>query len=93
MKLAPAGPLARRGGGRAGSGYIGDAGQAEAVAPHWSGAVKSRNPLSPLYLRSHPWRFSGNLADVAEPVATAIRDRLVPLADIATPNRFELERA
>ncbi len=28
---------------------------------------------------------------VPEEVATAIRDRLVPLADIVTPNRFELE--
>ncbi len=28
---------------------------------------------------------------VAAPVVDAIRDRLIPLADIATPNRFELE--
>jgi pyridoxine kinase len=70
------------------SGYLGDAGQAEAVASLVR-AVKAKNPKA-VYVCDPILGDSGDLY-VAEAVAEAIRDRLVPLADIATPNRFELE--
>lgn len=70
------------------SGYLGDAGQAEAVASLVS-AVKARNPDA-LYLCDPVMGDAGGLY-VAEKTAFAMRDLLMPLADIATPNRFELE--
>lgn len=70
------------------SGYLGDAGQAEAVASLVS-AVKARNPGA-LYLCDPVMGDAGGLY-VAEKTAFAMRDLLMPLADIATPNRFELE--
>ena len=57
------------------SGYIGDAGQAEAVAA-LVGAVKSRNPRPSI--SAIPILGDSGELYVAEPVATAIRDRFVP---------------
>jgi pyridoxine kinase len=70
------------------SGYLGDAGQAGAVASLVS-AVKARNPGA-LYLCDPVMGDAGGLY-VAEKTAFAMRDLLMPLADVATPNRFELE--
>ncbi|TKT82946.1 pyridoxal kinase PdxY [Aquamicrobium sp. LC103] len=70
------------------SGYLGDAAQAEAVASLVA-AVKARNPKA-LYVCDPVMGDAGGLY-VPEAVAAAMRDRLLPVADIATPNRFELE--
>lgn len=70
------------------SGYLGDSGQAKAVASLVE-AVRAKNPDA-LYLCDPVMGDSGGLY-VAEDVATAIKDLLMPLADIATPNRYELE--
>ncbi len=70
------------------SGYLGDAGQAGAIAA-LVGAVKAKNPGA-TYICDPVMGDSGGLY-VPEATATAIRDRLMPLADIATPNRYELE--
>lgn len=70
------------------SGYLGNAEQALAVAALVE-AVKQRNPDA-LYVCDP---VSGDEAGlyVPEPTAAAMRDLLLPLADIATPNRFELQ--
>ena len=70
------------------SGYLGEPSQADAVAA-LVGAVKARNPEA-LYLCDPVCGDAGGLY-VPEATATAMRDVLLPLADIATPNRFELE--
>lgn len=70
------------------SGYLGDASQADAVAGLVR-AVKTKNPAS-LYICDPVLGDSDGLY-VPEPTAIALRDRLIPLADIATPNRYELE--
>ena len=70
------------------SGYLGEAGQAEAVASLVA-AVKARTPDA-LYVCDPVMGDSGGLY-VPEPTAAALRDRLMPIADIATPNRYELE--
>ncbi len=70
------------------SGYLGDAAQAEAVASLVQ-SVKARNPGA-TYVCDPVMGDSGGLY-VPEATAAAIRDRLVAIADIATPNRFELE--
>jgi pyridoxine kinase len=70
------------------SGYLGDAGQAEAVAGLVA-AVKAANPQA-LYLCDPVIGDSGGLYVPAD-TAAAIRDRLLPVADAATPNRYELE--
>lgn len=70
------------------SGYLGDEGQAEAVASLVR-AVKARNPQA-LYVCDPVMGDVGGLY-VPEATAIAIRDRLLPLADVATPNRYELE--
>ncbi len=69
------------------SGYIGDAGQAGMIAVLVQ-AVMRANPKA-LYLCDP---IIGDAAGLFQPVpvAEAIRDRLLPLADIATPNRHEL---
>ncbi len=69
------------------SGYLGDPDQAEHVA-RLVAAVRSANP-SALYLCDPVSGDSGGLY-VPEPVAASIRDRLIPIADIATPNVHEL---
>jgi pyridoxine kinase len=70
------------------SGYLGDASQAESIASLVA-AVRARNPKA-LYVCDPVMGDRGGLY-VPEETAEAIRDRLVPIADIATPNRFELE--
>ena len=69
------------------SGYLGDAAQAGAVAKLVE-AVKKQNPNA-TYLCDPVIGDEGGLY-VPEATATAIRDQLLPLADIVTPNRFEL---
>ncbi len=69
------------------SGYLGAADQADQVARLVT-AVRSRNPAA-VYLCDPNVGDGGGLF-MPEPVATAVRDRLVRIADIATPNRYEL---
>ncbi|MBD8892052.1 pyridoxal kinase [Roseibium litorale] len=74
------------------SGYLGDADQAPAIA----GLVKAVKQASPdaVYLCDPVMgdHFSPDRNGLYVPKATAaaIRDKLVPLADIVTPNSFEL---
>lgn len=70
------------------SGYLGDAGQAQAVAS-LVGKVKAKNPDA-LYL-CDPVLGDAEGLYVPQATAEALRDVLLPLADIATPNRYELE--
>jgi pyridoxine kinase len=70
------------------SGYLGDASQADAVASLVK-AIRSKNPRV-IYVCDPVMGDSGGLYVPAE-TAAAIRDVLMPIADIATPNRFELE--
>ena len=70
------------------SGYLGNAAQADAVASLVR-AVKARNSQA-LYLCDPVMGDAGGLY-VPQGTAEAMRDLLLPLADIATPNRFELE--
>lgn len=51
--------------------------------------MKEKNPA--LYVLVDPVIGDGEALYVAFPVAEAIRDELLPLADCASPNRFELE--
>lgn len=69
------------------TGYFGSPNQPRAVA-RLIGALKSRNP--DLVYLCDP--VMGDLKGlyVPEDTAVAIRDHLIPLADIATPNRYEL---
>lgn len=69
------------------SGYLGSAEQAGSVAALVK-ALKQRNP-DVLYMLDPVLGDHGRLY-VAEDQAVAIRDALLPLADIATPNPFEL---
>ncbi|SMH56541.1 pyridoxal kinase PdxY [Mesorhizobium australicum] len=69
------------------SGYLGDPAQAEAIASLVA-AVKARNPRA-LYVCDPVMGDKGGLY-VPEATAIAIRDLLVPVADVATPNRYEL---
>jgi pyridoxine kinase len=70
------------------SGYLGDEAQAGAIAA-LVGTVKANNPGA-LYVCDPVMGDKGGLY-VPEATAAAIRDRLMLLADIATPNRYELE--
>ena len=70
------------------SGYLGDAGQASEIAALVA-AVKAKNPDA-LYV-CDPVMGDARGLYVAEEVAEAMRDLLMPIADIATPNRYELE--
>ena len=70
------------------SGYLGDAGQAVHVAVLVE-VVKAKNPNA-IYVCDPVMGDAGGLY-VAEAVAEAMRDLLMPIADIATPNRYELE--
>lgn len=70
------------------SGYLGDASQAEAVASLVR-VVKARNSEA-IYVCDPVMGDAGGLY-VPEATAMAIRDTLMPLADVATPNRYELE--
>ncbi|MEX3011866.1 pyridoxal kinase PdxY [Hoeflea sp. TYP-13] len=70
------------------SGYLGNAGQAEDIA-RLVKALRDKNPDA-LYV-CDPVIGDINGLYVPEETASAIRDRLIPLASITTPNRFELE--
>ena len=70
------------------SGYLGNARQAVDVAALVH-RVKARNPDA-LYVCDPVMGDLGGLY-VPEATAEAMRDLLLPLADIATPNRYELE--
>lgn len=70
------------------SGYLGNAEQADAVASLVK-AVRAKNPKA-LYVCDPVMGDLGGLY-VPEALAAALRDTLLPLADIATPNRYELE--
>nr|WP_127597938.1 pyridoxal kinase PdxY [Nitratireductor alexandrii] len=70
------------------SGYLASPAQTRAVAALVETA-RQRNP-GLLYVCDPVMGDFGGLY-VAEALAGAIRDRLIPLADIATPNRYELE--
>lgn len=69
------------------SGYLGEASQADAVASLVA-AVKAKNPRA-LYVCDPVMGDLGGLY-VPEATAVALRDVLVPIADIVTPNRYEL---
>lgn len=69
------------------TGYLGQAAQAEPVAALIR-AVKNRNPKA-VYLCDPVIGDAAGLY-VPESTAAAIRDQLLPIADFATPNRFEL---
>jgi pyridoxine kinase len=68
------------------SGYFGSARQADAVL-RLVAAVKEAHPQA-LYL-CDPVIGDGGRLYVPEAIAAAVRDRLLPEADIATPNLFE----
>lgn len=68
------------------SGYLGTAGQAEAIAALVA-AVKQRNPAA-RYL-CDPVAGDAGRTYVPADVVAAIGERLLPAADIATPNRTE----
>lgn len=70
------------------SGYLGDGYQAEAVA-RLVRALKEKRP--DLFYLCDPVLGDERGLYVPEETAIAIRDRLIPLASLATPNRFELE--
>ncbi|MDQ2632535.1 MAG: pyridoxal kinase PdxY [Pseudomonadota bacterium] len=70
------------------SGYLGDARQAADVAALVR-QVKTGNPDA-LYVCDPVMGDAGGLY-VPDATAQAMRDILLPLADIATPNRYELE--
>lgn len=70
------------------SGYLGDPRQAKAIAG-LVGALRKANPHA-LYVCDPVIGDRGGLY-VPEETATAIRDGLFAIADLATPNRFELE--
>jgi pyridoxine kinase len=69
------------------TGYLGDAAQVEWVV-RLVQALKACNPGA-LFLCDPVIGDHGRLFQ-SETLAMAVRDRLVPLADIVTPNRFEL---
>lgn len=69
-------------------GYLGVPDQAEALAA-LVGAVKAKNPQATILVDPVLGDADRGLF-VPRAVAEAVRDRLAPLADILTPNRFEL---
>ena len=73
------------------TGYLGDADQAEPVADLIN-AVRKANPEAPYLCDPVMGDLHGDEGSLYVPKATAqaIRDKLVPLADIVTPNAFEL---
>lgn len=70
------------------TGYLGNAAQAAPVA-RLIEAVRAKNPRA-VHVCDPVIGDRGGLY-VPEDTAEAIRDRLLPLADIATPNRYELD--
>lgn len=75
------------------SGTLGDAAQAEGLASLVE-AVKARNPRA-LFVCDPSFADAGPTDEIrlhaSQATAEAVRDRLLPLADLATPNRWELE--
>ncbi|GAA0785817.1 pyridoxal kinase [Roseibium denhamense] len=74
------------------SGYLGDADQAAAISQLVK-AIKAVNPEVPYLcdpVMGDHFSASGGGLYIPEINAKAIRDELVPLADIVTPNAFEL---
>ncbi len=73
------------------TGYLGDAGQSKSIAALVE-AVKAANPGAPYLCDPVMGDHLGDDGSLYVPEATAqaIRDDLVPLADIVTPNAFEL---
>lgn len=69
------------------TGYFASADQVKAAAPHIS-EMRKANP--DLFVLVDPVIGDGGKLYVAEDVATAIRDLLLPLASCITPNSFEL---
>ncbi|MDK1387402.1 Pyridoxine/pyridoxal/pyridoxamine kinase [Ensifer psoraleae] len=69
------------------SGYLGSPGHVEGVAELVT-ALRQRNP--DLVYACDPIIGDGNGLYVSAEIAAAVRDRLLPLATLATPNRFEL---
>lgn len=69
------------------SGYLGNAAQADAVA-RLVASVKAQNPAARYVC--DPVIGDREGLYVPDATAAAIRDRLMPIADIATPNRYEL---
>ena len=69
------------------TGYMASVGQVETVAGMIA-ALKQKNPEL-LYLCDPVIGDAGGLY-VSNEIAAAIRDKLIPLCDITTPNRFEL---
>ncbi len=69
------------------SGYLGGAHQAEGVA-RLVEALREKNP--DLFYACDPVMGDAGGLYVPEATAVAMRDRLLPLASLATPNRFEL---
>jgi pyridoxine kinase len=70
------------------SGYLGNAAQAGAIASLVA-AVRAQNQAA-LYLCDPVMGDAGGLY-VPQATAEALRDQLLPIADIATPNRYELQ--
>ena len=70
------------------TGYLGNAEQATAIA-RLVKAVRSENP--DLLYCCDPVIGDHDGLYVKEEIATAIRDELVPIADLITPNRFEFD--
>lgn len=74
------------------TGYLGDPDQAAAIA-RLVKAVKAANPDAPYLcdpIMGDDLGDNGGTLYVPKATAQAIRDELVPLADIVTPNAFEL---
>lgn len=69
-------------------GYMANAAQTDVVA-EWVASRKRRAP--DLLVSVDPILGDGGALYVAEDVALAARERLLPLGDIVTPNLFELE--
>ncbi|PYE87994.1 pyridoxal kinase PdxY [Phyllobacterium leguminum] len=69
------------------TGFLGQASQAASIA-RLVETIKTKNPNA-LYL-CDPVIGDKEGLYVSEATASAVRDQLLPLADIATPNRFEL---
>ncbi len=70
------------------TGYIPTAAHAEFCRP-WIGRIKTLNPKA-IFLCDPIIGDEPSGIYVAETAAAAVRDELVPLADIVTPNAFEL---
>ena len=68
------------------TGYFAEAGQIEAVAAL---VERLRRRTPGLRLVVDPVVGDGGALYVPAPIAAALRDRLLPLADLATPNAFE----